>query len=90
MSAQTTLNAAIAAGFDRLSDRDLIMCILRGASSGGASQIYTSTYADPNAAGLIPGNPQLGAIYNQDPSITPYNSWSWSVVNQAWVQVSAP
>ena len=35
MNAQTTLNAAIAAGFDRLSTRDVLLCILEGASSGG-------------------------------------------------------
>lgn len=35
MNAQTTLNSAIAAGFDSLSTRDVMLCILQGASSGG-------------------------------------------------------
>ena len=95
MSAQTTLNAAIAAGFDKLSDRDLLLCILQGAISGGggaggASQVYTYNYADPNAAGLVPENPNIGSVFNQDPLITPYNIWFWSITNQVWIQNSAP
>jgi hypothetical protein len=33
--AQTTLTAAIAAGFDRLSPRDVMLCILEGAQGSG-------------------------------------------------------
>ena len=36
MNAETTLKNAIAAGFDRLSPRDVMLCVLEGAG-GGAS-----------------------------------------------------
>lgn len=34
MNAQTTLKNAIAAGFDRLSERDVMLCVLEGAGGG--------------------------------------------------------
>jgi hypothetical protein len=37
MNAQTTLTAAIAAGFDGLSTRDLMLCALYGAGGAGGN-----------------------------------------------------
>lgn len=61
--------------------------------SGGSDvrrSIYTEVYADPNVAGLVPDDPTHGAYFYQDPSITVYNEWIWSVVNQLWYQKSSP
>jgi len=66
-----------------------------GASAGGSATSssrteYTGTYADPNAAGLIPDDPTKAASFYQDVSITKYNEWKWSVTSQTWIQTSAP
>lgn len=37
MDAQTTIDSAIANGYDRLSYRDILLCILEGITSGGGS-----------------------------------------------------
>ena len=43
-TAQTTLNAAIAAGYDGLSTRDVMLCVLQGAGGGTSDSI---NYAGP-------------------------------------------
>lgn len=53
-------------------------------------QIYTSNAADPSA--ITPANPNIGNWWYQDPGApgaTGTNFWSWSVINQAWAQISA-
>lgn len=53
-------------------------------------QIYTTTDSNPNTAGIVPTNPAIAAEFYQDPSITLYNVWRWSITNQTWIQVEAP
>jgi len=61
--------------------------VLVGSSTGGSTQqVYTAEYDDPNAASLVPADPTKGAFFQQDPSITLYNVWIWSVVDQNWKQ----
>lgn len=57
---------------------------------GSGGLVYTASYADPNAAGLVPFNPAQGALFYQDPSITLYNEWKWSPLGQIWYQTVAP
>ncbi len=53
-------------------------------------QIYSTTAADPNVAVIVPTDPTKPAIFYQDPSTgTGTNLWTWSIVNQNWVQLSA-
>lgn len=60
-------------------------------SDGGIGRgVYTDTYDDPNTAGLVPNDPTRGAYFYQDPSITVFNQWTWSVANQVWYQWSSP
>lgn len=62
MDAQTTLNAAIADGYDRLSPRDVMLCVLFGASSGGGGG---STLADSiDVAGPPVGTPAANGLQN--------------------------
>lgn len=61
-----------------------------GGGGGAARAIYTDTYTDPNVAGLVPTDPTHGATFYQDPSITLYNQWNWSVSQQKWYQWSSP
>lgn len=53
-------------------------------------QILSTVDANPNTALIVPGNLAGGAIFYQDPSITLYNEWKWSITNQIWVQTTAP
>jgi len=45
MSANTTLKAAILAGYDGLSPRDVMLCVLQGAQGGGAGGVTFGNYA---------------------------------------------
>ena len=67
---------------------DEIAAYVGGAA--GALQLYSTTDADPNVAGILPGNQSAAAEFYQDPSITIYNRWSWSIVNKNWVQYVSP
>lgn len=65
MSAQTTLNSAIAAGFDRLSSRDVMLCILQGASTGSGPG--TGTFSGTGSPeGVVTASP--GSTYLQTES----------------------
>jgi hypothetical protein len=70
-TAQTTLDAAIAAGFDRLSPRDVMLCILQGAS--GATLDYISVAGPPTA---IP--PAIANI------VVDVNGTEWKYYGGAW------
>lgn len=63
---------------------------LTPSTGGGDRQIYSNVFADPNVGGIVPDNLTIANWWYQDPSITLYNWWAWSIVNQTWVQVSAP
>jgi hypothetical protein len=81
MNAQTTLNSAIAAGFDRLSTRDVILCVLQGASTsggGGTANLYQ------NFGGVAPAvaGTQTGQ-WAIDSSTS--NGWVWS--GTVWINV---
>ena len=71
MSAQTTLTAAIAAGFDRLSPRDVMLCVLQGAS--GATLDSISVAGPPTA---IP--PAIANI------VVDSNGRQWQYFQGAW------
>lgn len=62
----------------------------RPVSGGGTIQVITSSDADPNAAGILPADQTKGAIFQQDPSITRYNTWKWSTISLAWLQTEMP
>lgn len=70
MNANATLSAAIAAGFDRLSTRDVMLCILQGAGNGGAVNaniIVISTGATPTATPVgnaVAFDSSTGSIWN--------------------------
>lgn len=60
-----------------------------GASGTNAQQTYTSLAADPNAAGIVPVNGNIGNWFYQDPAVgTGTNVWEWSVTKQNWSQFS--
>ena len=75
MDAQTTLDAAIAAGYDRLSPRDVMLCVLAGASGSGV-QHGSDT---PIALGVSVTPPSL--------FINDVDSTLWGVSNGAWIQL---
>lgn len=81
MNAQITLNSAIAAGFDRLSTRDVMLCILQGAGSGGtggSSTLYQNFGGvAPVAAGTTTGQLAIDNSTGQ--------GWVWS--GSAWVSL---
>jgi hypothetical protein len=77
MDATTTLASAISNGYDRLSDRDLKLCILQGASAGGGGT--GATFG--NYAGIAPNfTPSGGTGLAVDTS----NGTIWSYYNGAW------
>lgn len=82
MNAQTTLNAAIANGFDRLSTRDVFLCILEGASSGGggggSAQLVTYTSGTP-AAPTTTSSPAIA--YDPTGNLPVLG---WNVNTQTW------
>lgn len=59
-------------------------------SVGSPIQVITSSDADPNAAGILPADQTKGAIFQQDPSLTRYNTWKWSVIDLTWLQTEMP
>lgn len=61
-----------------------------GGGGGGTDQIYSSVAPNPNVAGIVPANQTKGALFYQDPSITLYNEWKWSIANKTWIQTIAP
>lgn len=61
-----------------------------GSEGGGTVQVITSSDADPNAAGILPADQTKGAIFQQDPSLTRYNTWKWSVIDLTWLQTEMP
>jgi hypothetical protein len=62
----------------------------RPVNTGGEIQTYSTSDADPNAAGIVPADKSSPAIFYQDPEITLFNEWKWSVSSQVWVQTIAP
>lgn len=84
--AQSLINTAYAAGYAKLSDHELDMCILAsacaggGGGGGGSGQIVPYTGANPNSDGVLPTNTQAIAI-----AVKPGSAlWTWSVTNQNW------
>ena len=74
-SAQTLINAAVAAGFDRLSDRDLMECLLYAAQAGGGG------IPSGNYAGVAPTfTPSSGTGLAIDSS----TGRLWMYYNGAW------
>lgn len=61
-----------------------------GGGGGGSTQIYSTVDADPNVAGIVPVDPTRGAEFYQDPTVTPYNRWAWSITGATWIQYIAP
>lgn len=51
--------------------------------------LNTGVFADPNG-NVTPDDTSKGAYYYQDPALSQFNWWLWSVSAQAWIQVSAP
>ena len=82
--------------FSCLSKKELqaitaqLLCNIAEGGGSAARSVYTDVYADPNVAGLTPADPTQGAVFYQDPSVTLYNEWKWSVSQQQWYQFSAP
>lgn len=61
-----------------------------GGGGGGSVQLLSTTAADPNVAAIVPANTNAAAEFYQDPSITIFNRWSWSIADQVWVQTVSP
>lgn len=64
--------------------------VLATGGGGGAVQIYSGAYADPNVANLAPADTTKGAIFYQNPATTVYNVWLYSTTTHTWSQFSAP
>jgi hypothetical protein len=74
MNAQTTLNSAIAAGFDKLSPRDVMLCVLVGANNAGGATTIAGT-------GPPVGTPAaLGLAY----IVVDANGTQWMYYQGAW------
>lgn len=76
-TAQVLINGAIAAGYDKLSDRDAKICLLYGASAAGT---VTSGTADPTTA---PASTS-GLYYRTDTGTL----WAWD--GAAWQPLINP
>lgn len=85
--------------FQSLSKKELqvviaqLLCNINasGGGSGAPRAVFEGVAATPTLAGFDPPpDPTHGAIYYQDPSITLYNQWTWSVSQQKWYQWSSP
>jgi hypothetical protein len=79
MSAATTLESAIGNGFDRLSERDIMLCILQGASSGGGGGGWTHGAGSPIAGGV---SVVTYGTYTNDTDST-----FWTVSNGSWIKL---
>jgi len=82
MDAQTTLNAAIADGYDRLSPRDVMLCVLYGASNvggGGSGSGWTHGAGSPITNGI---STTTYGTYTNDTDST-----FWTVVNGVWTDM---
>ncbi len=83
-SAQTLISAAVALGYDALSDRDLKECLLVAAQSGGggggggSAQFVTYTVGSPAA----PSDPTLPALAYDPTGNLP--TLGWNTGNQTW------
>ena len=83
-TANSILKSAIAAGFDGLSPRDVMLCILQGVSAGGTgggSANYVANYA----GGTPTPVPTSGNPFAVDTSIPAL--WVWN--GAAWVSIIA-
>lgn len=60
-----------------------------GGGSGGTNDLSTID-ANPITAGLTPPDPTKASTFYQDPSITLFNEWKWSIQNQTWFQTISP
>lgn len=80
--AQSLINAAVAAGYDALSNRALKECILAAAQSGGGGggggQIVAYTVAPP----ANPVNTAAEAIAYDPTGVLPL--LGWSTTGQSW------
>lgn len=79
MNAQTTLNSAIAAGFDRLSTRDVMLCVLQGAGTGGGGG--TGGISSGNYGG---GQPNFTPTTSVAIAIDESNGTIWTWYSGAW------
>lgn len=68
----------------------LLAQIASGGSSGtNVQQVFSTSNADPNAAGIVPTNTAIGNWWYQDPGAGGVlNVWYWSIKNQNWAQFS--
>lgn len=83
-TAQTLIEAAVALGYESLSDRGLKECLLFAASDGGGgggggSGAVTQGAGAPSSA---PTDPTSPAIYT---NLTDGVIYTWNVVSQAWI-----
>lgn len=74
-TAQSTLNSAIAAGYDRLSTRDVMLCILQGAQAGGGGGGGTPNLIQ-NFGGVAPVAPGV-AIGQAAFDTSSGKEWVW-------------
>jgi hypothetical protein len=82
MNAETTLAEAIANGFDKLSSRDVMLCILEGASTGG-------TGAPLSGSGSPVGVVTPTAVGQTYLDITTPGFWaSNGLTNTSWTQIA--
>ncbi len=84
--AQTLITAAIGNGYNKLSDRDLLACILAaacagGAGGGGIGAVMTGAFANPNG-NVSPADQTVAALYYPIGGGTLYQ---WDTVGLTWV-----
>jgi hypothetical protein len=61
-TANATLKLAIANGYDGLSPRDVMLCILQGASSAGSGFTYVQNFGGANPGTVLAVAPVGNAI----------------------------
>jgi len=85
-SAVDLIASAVNCGYNKLSDRDLLACILAaacagGGSSGGVGAVMTGAFANPNG-NVTPADTAAGALYYPIGGGTLYQ---WDTNSQTWV-----
>jgi hypothetical protein len=82
MNAETTLKNAIAAGFDRLSERDVMLCVLEGAGGGATGSGVLTGSGSP--VGVVTPT-SVGQLYTD--TTTPGEWLSTGLTNASWTQL---
>jgi hypothetical protein len=81
-SAQTLINSAVAQGYDAISDRDLRVCLLYAAQTGGGGGTGSTLSGAGSPVGVI--TPSGAATYFDT---TTAHFWAWNTATNAWTEL---